>query len=75
MGGEEYTNSRLKRAAEGEDGYTDGTSSERAKNALKAQRQASKSGAEIKTEKLDIYFDKDGNQRGNPVPREWKKPN
>jgi len=40
MGGEHYTNDRLNRAANGDDGYTDGRSSEQAEMALEAQREA-----------------------------------
>ena len=71
MGGENYTNDRLNRAAKGEDGYTDGVSSQQAKEALKMQEKAELSGAEVKTEKVDIYVDKDGNLRDNPIIREW----
>ncbi len=71
MGGEKYTNDRLNRAAKREDGYTDGVSSEQAKEALKAQRQALKNGAEVKTQKMDIYVDQNGNLRCNPVIRNW----
>jgi hypothetical protein len=71
MGGEKYTNDRLGRAAGEEDGYTDGRSSEQAKAAIKAQRNAIDSGAEVKTEKLDIYVDQNGNLRSNPVVRKW----
>ena len=71
MGGENYTNDRLNRAAKAEDGYTDGVSSQQAKEALKMQEKAELSGAEVKTEKVDIYVDKDGNLRDNPIIREW----
>ena len=71
MGGEDYTNDRLNRAANGDDGYTDGASTDQAKAVKRAQEQAEIDGADIKTEKLDIYVDKDGNLRGNPVPRKW----
>ena len=71
MGGENYTNDRLNRAAKAEDGYTDGVSTQQAKEALKMQEKAELSGAEVKTEKVDIYVDKDGNLRDNPIIREW----
>lgn len=71
MGGENYTNDRLNRAAKSEDGYTDGHSSKQAKKALKDQRKAKKTGAKVKTEKLDIYVDKTGKLRGKPEVRKW----
>ena len=45
--------------------------SQQAKEALKMQEKAELSGAEVKTEKVDIYVDKDGNLRDNPIIREW----
>ncbi|WP_282917782.1 hypothetical protein [Porphyromonas macacae] len=71
MGGENYTNDRLNRAAKSEDGYTDGHSSDQAKEALRMQEEAELKGAEVRTEKMDIYVDKDGNLRGNPEIRKW----
>jgi hypothetical protein len=71
MGGDNYTNDRLNKAAKEDDGYTDGESSKQAEAALEAQKQAKKNGAEVKTEKLDIYVDNDGNLLGDPVPRKW----
>jgi Holliday junction resolvase-like predicted endonuclease len=71
MGGKEYTDDRLNRAANEDDGYTDGVSSEQAEAALEAQTQAKKSGAEIKTEKMDIYVDENGKLRTDPVIRNW----
>lgn len=71
MGGEQYTNDRLQRAANGEDGYTDGRSSQQAREALRLQEEAELSGKEVKTEKMDIYVDDNGNLRGNPVLRDW----
>jgi len=70
-GGETYTNDRLNRAAKGDDGYTDGISSEQAQAALKAQDEALFNGSEIRTEKLDIYVDKGGSLHSDPVPRKW----
>jgi len=54
MGGEEYTNDRLTRAAEKEDGYTDGVSSKEAEEAKEALRQAKDAGKPIDVEKHDI---------------------
>ncbi|WP_196296401.1 hypothetical protein [Porphyromonas gulae] len=71
MGGEHYTNDRLNRAANGDDGYTDGRSSEQAEMALEAQREAINNGAEVKTEKIDIYVDQNGRLRGEPQIRKW----
>lgn len=71
MGEESYTNDRLNRAANAEDGYTDGKSSQNAKKALEMQEEAALNGSNVKTEKLDIYVDKEGNLRTDPTPRKW----
>ena len=71
MGGENYTNDRLNRAAKGEDGYTDGVSSQQAEKALEDQREAILNGSEVKTEKVDIYVNKDGTLRDKPITRKW----
>ena len=71
MGGEHYTNDRLNRAAKRDDGYTDGRSSEQAKEAIRMQEEAELKGAEVKTEKIDIYVNKEGTLRGNPKVRKW----
>ena len=71
LGGEDYTNSRLDRAARSQNGYTDGVSSQQAKDAKDAIRDAIGNGAEVKTEKVDVYVDQAGNVRGDPVIREW----
>ena len=70
-GGKYYTNDRLKRAEKKEDGYTDGKSSDEAKKAIKAQKEAKKKSAKVETEKLDIYVDKNGELRSDPIPRKW----
>lgn len=74
MGGEKYTNDRLNRAANGDDGYTDGKSTEEAEKALDNIREAKANGNVIKNKKYDVYVDKKGNLRSNPIEREWKKP-
>ena len=71
MGGENYTNDRLNRAAKGEDGYTDGVSTQQAEKALEDQREAILNGSEVKTEKVDIYVNKDGTLRDKPITRKW----
>ena len=71
MGGENYTNDRLNRAAKAEDGYTDGVSSQQAEKALEDQREAILNGSEVKTEKVDIYVNKDGTLRDKPITRKW----
>ena len=71
MGGADYTDSRLSRAAKEQNGYTDGVSTEQAKAAQKAIEEAEKSGAKIEYEKVDVYVDKDGLLRGDPVIRSW----
>lgn len=74
MGGEKYTNDRLNRAANGEDGYTDGKSTAEAKKALKDLAKAKRNKNIIKNKKYDVLVDKKGNLRTNPIEREWKKP-
>lgn len=71
MGGEHYTNDRLNRAAKRDDGYTGGRSSEQAKEAIRMQEEAELKGAEVKTEKIDIYVDQNGRLRGEPQIRKW----
>lgn len=70
-GGRKYSDDRLQRAANEEDGYTDGVSSVEAEKAQKAMRAAKKKGAEIEYKKYDVYVDGDGNLRGNPEVRDW----
>ena len=57
MGGEDYTNDRLTRAAEQEDGYTDGVSSREAEEAKEALLEAKREGKPIDVEKHDVYVD------------------
>ena len=71
MGGAEYTDSRLNRAAKGDNGYTDGVSTQQAKEAQDAIRDAELNGAKIEYEKVDVHVDKDGLLRGDPVIRSW----
>ncbi|MDY0907084.1 hypothetical protein [Pedobacter sp. CFBP9032] len=71
MGGEKYTNDRLNRAANEEDGYTDGVSSKEAKAANEAIKEAEFDGKPINNEKYDIYVDKNGDLRADPQPRGW----
>ena len=73
MGGEDYTNDRLNRAAREDDGYTDGVSSKEAEEAQEALRQAKRQGKSIDVEKHDVYVDKDGNLLGTEK-RNWLKP-
>ena len=35
------------------------------------QEEAELKGAEVKTEKIDIYVNKEGTLRGNPKVRKW----
>lgn len=35
------------------------------------QEEAALNGSNVKTEKLDIYVDKEGNLRTAPTPRKW----
>ena len=39
--------------------------------ALEAQREAINNGAEVKTEKIDIYVEQNGTLRGEPQVRKW----
>jgi len=71
MGGEKYSNDRLNRAANEEDGYTDGVSSKQAKAAKDAIKEAKDEGTSINNEKYDIYVDQNGNLRADPQPRGW----
>lgn len=73
MGGEDYTNDRLNRAARGDDGYTDGVSSREAKEAQDALIDAEDAGKPIDVEKHDVYVDENGNLLGTEK-REWLKP-
>jgi len=71
MGGEKYSNDRLNRAANEEDGYTDGVSSKQAEAAQDAINQAKMDGVPVKNEKYDVYVDQNGNLRAEPQPRGW----
>jgi Holliday junction resolvase-like predicted endonuclease len=71
LSGAEYTDSRLNRAAKGDNGYTDGVSTQQAKEAQDAIRDAELNGAKIEYEKVDVHVDKDGLLRGDPVIRSW----
>jgi hypothetical protein len=70
-GGKNFSESRLNRAANEEDGYTDGISSEQAKNALKSIRKANKTGANVTYKKYDVYVDSNGRLIDNPKEYNW----
>lgn len=73
MGGEDYTNDRLNRAAREDDGYTDGVSSREAREAKNALKQAKDEGKSIDVEKHDVYVGENGNLLGTEK-RDWLKP-
>jgi hypothetical protein len=73
-GGESFSNSRLKRAAEGEDGYTDGVSSEQAIKAQEAIEAAKGNGSNVEYRKYDVYLDESGVPRAEPQQRPWEAP-
>ncbi|WKX76199.1 hypothetical protein [Zobellia laminariae] len=74
MGGKEYSEDRLDRAAQGDDGYTDGTSTEEAIKAQEAIENAKANGNKIEHKKIDVHVDNDGNLRDTPKVKDWKKP-
>lgn len=68
-GGESFSESRLERAAEGEDGYTDGRSTIEAQRAQQAIEAAKENGANIEYHKYDVYVDENGIPRTDPQQR------
>ncbi|WP_271782004.1 hypothetical protein [Aquimarina algiphila] len=72
MGGEKYSTDRLERAANKDDGYTDGKSTSEAKKAKEAIKEAKANGNKIEHKKIDVHVDKDGNLRNIPKVKEWK---
>ncbi len=73
-GGEAYSDSRLNRAAEGEDGYTDGKSTIEAIKAQEAIEAAKGNGASVEYRKYDVYLDETGVLRAEPQQRPWEAP-
>jgi hypothetical protein len=73
-GGEAYSNDRLSRAANEEDGYTDGRSTAEAQEAQEAIGAAKESGANIEYYKYDVYVDENGIPRAEPHQRPWEAP-
>ncbi|AIZ42370.1 PAAR-like protein [Cellulophaga baltica] len=72
MGGENYTNDRINKAANEEDGYTDGNSSVEARNAQDAIRDAEFDGKKVENKKYDVHVDSEGNLRDKPITRDWE---
>jgi len=73
-GGEFFSDSRLERAARGDDGYTDDISPQEARRAIDDLDEAIENGNKIEYVKYDVYVNDAGELRGNPVKREWSKP-
>ena len=72
LGGENYTTDRLDKAAKKDDGYKKGNSSDEAKKAQDAIKDAKADGNKIEHKKADVHVDKDGNLRDKPKSKDWE---